>query len=260
MLLIEASITAGLLSAEALIPALILFTGMLASLLLKKLTLAGALTGGLMGALVYSGAGYSGLAMLGAFFVLGTLATLYRRAEKPGLSSVPAGGPAADRNPEQTGRTAGQVLANGGVAGLCGLLGIILPHYSLLFITVMAASLASATADTLASELGMLFGRNFYNCISLKRDLRGLDGVISLEGTLIGIIGAALIALIYSLHNGLSGFSLLIIITGAAGNLTDSVLGASLERKGYLGNDMVNFLSTLLAGVLAAIWLILFPV
>ncbi len=38
---------------------------------------------------------------------------------------------------------------------------------------------------------------------------------------------------------------LIIILAAIIGNLADSVLGASLERKHYLGNDVVNFLNTL---------------
>src|SRR5207253_9605773 len=38
----------------------------------------------------------------------------------------------------------------------------------------------------------------------------------------------------------------------AAGMFFDSILGASLERQGRIGNDAVNLLSTLLAAILAA--------
>jgi uncharacterized membrane protein len=36
-----------------------------------------------------------------------------------------------------------------------------------------------------------------------------------------------------------------------AGLLFDSVLGATLERRGWLGNDWVNFASTAFAALLA---------
>jgi uncharacterized membrane protein len=34
--------------------------------------------------------------------------------------------------------------------------------------------------------------------------------------------------------------------------LADSYMGALLERRGWLGNDSVNFISTVLAAVVAA--------
>src|SRR5689334_19089038 len=45
-----------------------------ASIVFRKLTVAGALTGGIMAGLLYKGAGITGIVMLGAFFVAGTAA------------------------------------------------------------------------------------------------------------------------------------------------------------------------------------------
>jgi len=74
-----------------------------------------------------------------------------------------------------------------------------------------------------------------------------MDGVISLEGTLIGIVGSCIIAGIYALGWGWNDSFFFIVFAGTVGNLTDSVLGAVLERKGKIGNDVVNFLNTLAA-------------
>ncbi|WP_449437800.1 DUF92 domain-containing protein [Pedobacter steynii] len=41
----------------------------------------------------------------------------------------------------------------------------------------------------------------------------------------------------------------MVIAAGIIGNITDSLLGATLERKSYLNNDMVNFLNTLVASL-----------
>jgi uncharacterized membrane protein len=56
-------------------------------------------------------------------------------------------------------------------------------------------------------------------------------------------------AVIYSLFFGFGKGSLLIALAGIAGNLVDSILGASLERKHYINNDVVNFLNTLAAAL-----------
>jgi uncharacterized protein (TIGR00297 family) len=222
--------------------AIFLITGMVLSVFANKLSIPAALTGGAVGWIIYSGAGISGLLQLCTFFLLGTLATGWRRKEKTAFE--PNGEDAQQR-------TTGQVLANAGVAAILALAAVMDDRHAPLFRLMIAASFASATADTLSSELGTVYGRRFYNCLSWKPEPKGLNGVISLEGTLIGIGGACLIALIYGLRHGWTGNCLLIVIAGAIGNLADSILGAAMERKGELSNNWVNFLSVAI-GALAA--------
>jgi len=228
---------------------LLLTVAVIASIATKKLTVAGATTGAVIAIMIFSGAGYTGLGMLAAFFILGTLATAWGKKEKLQFKA----------KEDQSGkRNAGQVLANGGVAAIIGLLVYFVPAKAELFRLMMAGSLASAMADTLSSELGMIYGKRFYNIISWKRDNRGLDGVISLEGTLIGVVGSIIISIIYAVGFGWDNKILIVIIAGTIGNLADSVLGALLERKRYLGNDAVNFLNTSIAAIAAGLlWVIL---
>lgn len=207
----------------------------------KKLTAAGGTAGAVIGFFVFAGAGLCGLVMLAAFFILGTFATSWKKAEKIRFK------PESDRIVK---RDAWQVLANGGVAAILGLLAVIMPSHSILFQLMIAASLASAAADTLSSELGMIYGRRFFNILTLKKERKGLDGVISIEGLLIGIIGSAIIAAICLTGHADTTGSWQIVICGTLGNLADSVLGAALERKGLLGNNMVNFLNTLVAALI----------
>jgi uncharacterized protein (TIGR00297 family) len=215
----------------------------LASIKTWKLTVAGGITGGIMAIVIYLGVGVFGILMLGSFFLLGTSATAWQSNTKNKLGI-------AEKGHGQ--RTMGQVLANGGVAGLLGLLAIWNAENLSLWAIMTAGSLSAATADTLSSELGSLYGKRFYNCITFKKDQRGLDGVISVEGVLIGIVGSALIAVVYSAGFGWTVTKLLIVIgAGTIGNLADSVLGATLERKEILQNNMVNFLNTMV-GALAA--------
>jgi len=224
---------------------LFLLAGAGASIRWKKLTPAAALTGALLGAAIYAGGGYPGLLFLALFFILGTAATSWKKIEK--LSVTGNAGHESTRRP-------GQVIANAGVAAIAGILALLLPGNKPLFLLLMAASLSSATADTLASELGMVYGRRFYHLLTLKPDTRGLDGVISIEGLLFGIAGSALIATAYALTTTRDLRPIaIIILAGTAGNLVDSLLGALFERKGLLSNDLVNFLNTLSAALLAAL-------
>ncbi len=217
-----------------------LVTGMALSIRFKKLTIPAAITGGLTGLLIYQGAGLTGLAMLTLFFILGSGATGWQMRSKQQIG-------AAEKNKGR--RTAGQVIANGGIAALIGAIIWRMPQAAASHRLMMAGSLAAATADTLASELGTVYGKRFYNIITFKKDQRGLDGVVSLEGTLIGIAGAALIAIVYSIGFGWNINFLWIVLGGAVGNIADSVLGATLERKHLIGNNVVNFLNTLIGAV-----------
>ena len=223
---------------------LLLIAIVVASIAMKKLTIGGAFTGAVMAILIYLGFGYTGVSMLATFFILGTAATIWKKKEKAAVKV---------QHDQSTRRDAGQVVANGGVAGLMGAFSYFFPNESYLFNLMMAASLSSAMADTLSSELGMIYGRRFYNIISWKKDAKGLDGVISLEGTLIGLIGSAITALIYAMSLGWDRSFWIIILAGTIGNLSDSILGALLERKHLLTNNGVNFLNTVIAALFAGI-------
>jgi uncharacterized protein (TIGR00297 family) len=213
----------------------LLLVGSVLSFTFRKLNFTGALMGAVVGLLVYKGAGYTGIAMLALFFIAGSWATAWQINKKATIG-------AAEKHKGR--RTAGQVLANGGVAALLGAVAWHHPAYTTIIQLMIAGSFAAATADTLSSELGTIYGSRFLNILTFKKDTRGLDGVVSLEGTLIGLIGTALIAVIYSVGFGWGLTFCWIVLAGFTGNLIDSVLGALLERKGLIGNNVVNFLNT----------------
>ncbi|QEM10132.1 DUF92 domain-containing protein [Mucilaginibacter rubeus] len=217
---------------------LILAAGMVYSISARKLTVIAAVTGAAVAILVFAGAGFTGLAMMTTFFILGSAATSVQSKTKEDINAA-----------EKGGRTAAQVLANAGTAALCGIMILALPAYAPVLQLMIAAGFASATADTLSSELGMVYGKRFFNIITLKPDTRGLDGVISVEGTLIGVIGSVVIATVYAIGMGWTVNLIWIVAAGTLGNLTDSVLGAILERKGLINNNTVNFLNTLVAAL-----------
>jgi uncharacterized protein (TIGR00297 family) len=208
----------------------------------KKLTPMAGLAGLATAIIIYLGAGYAGLLCLAAFFISGVTATAWKINEKAnkGISEKNKGR-----------RQASQVLANSGMAALISLSGYLMETH-LIYITILVASaFSAATADTLSSEVGNIYGRSYYNILSFKRDERGLDGVISLEGTLAGIAGSLIIAMIAFAFYPFFETFVIIVIAGTAGNIADSILGAALERRGKIKNDAVNFLNTA-TGVLIA--------
>jgi uncharacterized protein (TIGR00297 family) len=202
----------------------------------RKLTVPAAIVAGIVAELCYLGGGYTALMLLGAFFAMGVLATRHKKQLKGGES-------------EQ--RTVGQVLANGGIAALCCAVAIL--NKSQIYLIMAAGSLAAATADTLSSELGMVYGRRFFNILTFKKEARGLDGVISIEGTLIGAMGALIIACLHCSAYGFGRSCWVIVLAGVTGNVVDSVLGATVERKRIVRNDGVNLLNTLTGAIVAYI-------
>ncbi|MET4075202.1 DUF92 domain-containing protein [Hymenobacter sp. UYCo722] len=225
------------------IPVLLLLgLGMFYSVRRGKLTATAAATGGALGLLIYLGSGFTGLALLALFFALGTAASGWRVADKRRLGL-------AEENKGR--RTAGQVVANAGVAGALGLLAWQFPTAAPLASLMLAGSFAAATADTLSSELGNLYGRRYYHILTLRPATRGLNGVVSLEGTALGLAGSAVLAAAYCQGFGWGPAFGGLLVAGTAGNLIDSVLGATLERRGILSNNAVNFLNTLTGALVA---------
>jgi len=225
---------------QNIIAFIVLCTAAVITIVLKKLDAKAAVAAVIIGFVVWLGEGYTGIALLATFFIAGTLATSWKMHTKQ------QAGFAEQRYGQ---RTAAQVIANGSIAAILSLLSFLSAHQQPLLLLMVACSLSSATADTLSSELGNVYGKKFYNIVNFKKDVRGLNGAVSFEGTMIGITGSILIALIYTVPAGFTIDFLWIVIAGTIGNLTDSVLGATLERKHILNNDAVNFLNTLTAAL-----------
>jgi len=164
---------------------------------------------------------------------------------------------------KRKGRNAAQVAANLGVAMLAAEgpvrpwlvdTGWLAPALlaSVPFFTIGLASLAEAAADTVSSELGQLMASQPRMITTLRKTEPGTDGAVSLAGTIAGALAACIVAAAGSAVLG-GGFTMLWISAagGVFGMVFDSVLGATLECRGWLNNDAVNFLSAASAGAFA---------
>jgi uncharacterized protein (TIGR00297 family) len=121
---------------------------------------------------------------------------------------------------------------------------------SLLVLAV--AALAEAGADTVSSEIGQVLGGRPRMITTLRAVEPGTDGAVSVAGTLAGVVAACLVAGVgtWALRGNERFFA---VSSGGAvfGLLFDSLLGATLEERGWLNNDAVNFLSTASAAAFA---------
>jgi uncharacterized protein (TIGR00297 family) len=121
-----------------------------------------------------------------------------------------------------------------------------------LVLSVGLAALAEAAADTVSSELGQVLSGHPRMITNFQKAEPGTDGAISLGGTATGIIAAGAVAAAGSWALG-GGTPMLTIswAGGVFGLFFDSVLGATLEQRGWINNDAVNFLSTASAAAVA---------
>jgi uncharacterized protein (TIGR00297 family) len=161
--------------------------------------------------------------MLVAFFVSSTL--LGRLSAAPQLDQR--------RGRE---RDAVQVMANGGVAAILSLMSSFTqgPNRSL-FIAGFGGAVATATADTWATEIGSRSGARPRSIQTLQPTTRGASGGVTLAGLAASAAGATLIAGMASApfapasgHGSVQVIQ--IVLGGFVGALADSMLGATVQE------------------------------
>lgn len=174
-----------------------------------------------------------------ALFLLTFAATRFGRSRKEALGTAEA----------RRGRRAAQVLANLGVAGLCSAAG------STALLAACIAALAEAAADTVSSEMGQaLAGTRLGTALLITTGRQveaGTDGAISVAGTAFGVAAAAIVVLLSPFAHAPATVVSAVFAAACAGLICDSLLGATVETRGWLGNDLVNFASTVFAAATA---------
>jgi uncharacterized protein (TIGR00297 family) len=202
-----------------------------------SIDVAGAVSAIVIGTVIVAGLGLPAFALMIAFFVLGTAMT------KMGYKIKAARGIAQERGGARGWRNA---WANGGVPALLAGLGAVAPEeLRPAFVIAYAASVATATADTCSSEIGKAYGRRTFLITTLTPVPPGTEGAVSLEGTLGAVFGAAVVgglgaALgLYSI-----GAAALVTLAGVLGSLAESVVGTVAEKRGWMGNDLLNAFNT----------------
>jgi uncharacterized protein (TIGR00297 family) len=253
-----------------------LFSAIIVGLAFWRGSLSGSGAAGalLVGTLTFGLGGWQWGVLLGIFFVSSSMLSHFKESEKRA---------AAEKFDKGHRRDIGQVFANGGLGSFLALLSVVVPGgvvatdvWFFLFVGVMA----TVTADTWATELGTL-SKKPPRLITTGRVVEvGTSGGVSPLGTLVSLAGGLLIGLVAGL---LTPFPLLATavagaLGGLSGSLVDSLLGATVqriyycdvcrkdtERKlhkcgtqtrplrgwGWINNDLVNALSSIVGGLVA---------
>ena len=239
----------------------------------RLLAPSGALAALVLGTVVFGVGGIAWSLPLITFFVLSSLLSKGTRGVRRRRAAFDAVFEKGSR------RDAGQVLANGGVAGALALASLFTPD-PILYVAYLG-SLAAAAADTWGTEIGVLSRGVVVSVARLRAVEPGSSGGISAVGTL-GAAGGALSVALAALASPLWTPLLLgvVVVAGLSGMLADAlaggtiqalyrcpVCGVSTERTihcdmptervrglAIVGNDLVNIICCVVGAAVASFW------
>ncbi len=241
------------------------------SLVKRWLSKIGALTALIMGLVLMVFGSWACLMSALSFYILSSYFTVYRFEFK------------VSKSISQKIRDWRNVIANGAVATSFAVAEGIYGGGA--FLGGFIGAISTATADTLATEIGLLYPGEPRLITDLKRKVQpGTSGAVSPLGGFGAILGALIIGLVFMISRLLdkqstTNFNIVILscITGIVGTIVDSLLGATIQAqylclkcnciteesihtcgsrpkliRGYtfLNNNIVNLASTFTGGLL----------
>ncbi|MCU0628302.1 MAG: TIGR00297 family protein [Methanoregulaceae archaeon] len=198
----------------------------------------GLFSGALIGIILIVFADIRWFLIMLAFFILGSVSTRYRYNDKEEMGVEQKHGGA---------RGYLNVFSNGGVSATAAVLWGVTgnPLCAVLFV----GSVATAAADTMASEIGVTGGEP-YMITTFSRVPAGTNGGVTVLGETVAAAGAFIISVIAFL---LGVIPLPVVaagtIAGFIGTNIDSIVGAVIENKGVFGNAGTNLVATAGGGI-----------
>lgn len=236
---------------------------------LHALTVSGAVAAALVGTAVFAGMGVHGSLTMVSYFASASV-----------LGQLPRPGDSVQQRGNR--RDAVQVLANGGPAAALSLLHARSPASSEAVAAIaFYGSLAAATADTWATEVGTRWGGQPRNIVTGRRTLPGESGAVTSAGLAASVLASLVIAaLAQPGAKDPRARTISCAMGGVAGSLTDSVVGALVQEQRWcercsvrtemavhgcgcrtyrvsgvptLNNDVVNLIGVAAGGLTAAV-------
>ena len=209
---------------------------------LKLVNRSGLYTGVALGFTVFVCFEWQGFLILLTFFSLASTATRFRMDQKTKLGVSQKQGGA---------RSAKHVIANGGIPFFLACAIAVATEYDMVYQAYFAAftaSLATALADTLSTEMGQVYGKKCYLLISMERVKIGTEGAVSYEGTLWGIGGAVFLAALAAMLGMFPHFpvktAVLVSFAAVIANLVESIIAGIFNQFDRSPNEFVlNFIN-----------------
>lgn len=218
-------------------------------ILVSGLSFPGIAAAFLLGILTWRAFGSSGFLLVASYFVIGTLATKVKMAQKE------AQGVAEKRKGR---RGPGSVIGSSAAGCVCAFLGIYGvggAAFTHLWELGFVASFCTKLSDTVSSEIGKAYGKTTYLVTTFKIVPRGTEGAISAEGTVAGLLASILLASVGCILSEIRlSEAIICVVAAQIANFGESIIGAAFQEKEgfrWLNNDAVNVINISMGSILA---------